>query len=142
PTMAIVFAEENPGSINDGYWIQDPTKPSTWIDSPAHYHNNSGSMSFADGHAESRKWTDGNVLADKFGGAGGFPATTTTNTDLTGVQQRCSVLVLRLSMLMIRAGCSMSPPVLSMSREKGSVLSIDKLVRRQIQKRKAVGHNY
>ena len=95
PTMAIVFIEENPGSINDGYWIQDPTKPSTWIDSPAHYHNNGGSMSFADGHAESRKWTDGNVLADKFGGAGGFPASPANNPDLPWVQQRCTVLVPR-----------------------------------------------
>src|SRR5207245_1675483 len=25
-TLAQVFIEENPGSINDGYWIQDPTK--------------------------------------------------------------------------------------------------------------------
>src|SRR6185437_6347654 len=74
PTDALVFIEENPASINDGYWIQDPTKTGTWIDSPAHYHNNAGAMSFADGHAESRRWTDANVLADKFGAQNGFAA--------------------------------------------------------------------
>jgi len=92
PTMALVFIEENPGSINDGYWIQDPTKPTTWIDSPAHYHNNSGSMSFADGHAESRKWKDGNVLSDKFGGQAGFPS---NGPDLAWVQARCTSLLPR-----------------------------------------------
>jgi prepilin-type N-terminal cleavage/methylation domain-containing protein/prepilin-type processing-associated H-X9-DG protein len=91
PTMAIVFMEENPGSINDGYWIQDPTKTGTWVDSPAHYHNNRGSMSFADGHAESRKWTDPNVLGDRFGGAGGFPSDPAC-PDLAWVQARCTVL--------------------------------------------------
>lgn len=93
--MALVFIEENPGSINDGYWIQDLTKTTTWIDSPAHYHNNCGSMSFADGHAESRKWTDANVLADKFGAQNGFPASPAGNPDLPWIQQRCTVLVPR-----------------------------------------------
>jgi prepilin-type processing-associated H-X9-DG protein len=93
PTMAMVFIEENPASINDGYWIQDLTKTTTWIDSPAHYHNNSGSMSFSDGHAESRKWTDGNVLNDSFGGQNGFAASPSTGPDLPWVQARCTVLV-------------------------------------------------
>jgi prepilin-type N-terminal cleavage/methylation domain-containing protein/prepilin-type processing-associated H-X9-DG protein len=92
PTMALVFIEENPASINDGYWIQNPANPSKWIDSPAHYHNNSGSMSFADGHAESRKWSDGSVLSDKFNGANGFSPNPTTNPDLPWVQARCTVL--------------------------------------------------
>jgi prepilin-type N-terminal cleavage/methylation domain-containing protein/prepilin-type processing-associated H-X9-DG protein len=92
PTMAMVFIEENPASINDGYWIQDLTQPTKWIDSPAHYHNNSGSMSFADGHAESRKWTDANVLNDTFNGQNGFSANPPTGPDLAWVQARCTVL--------------------------------------------------
>jgi len=95
PNMAMVFVEENPGTINDGYWIQDLTKTTTWIDSPAHYHNNVGAMSFVDGHAESRKWTDANVLADKFGAQNGFPQSPTGNPDLPWVQERCTVLVPR-----------------------------------------------
>jgi len=89
PTMALVFIEENPGSINDGYWIQDLTKATLWVDSPAHYHNNSGSMSFADGHSESRKWTDGNILNDSFNAQNGFAA---TGPDLPWVQARCSAV--------------------------------------------------
>lgn len=92
PTTALVFMEENPGSINDGYWIQNPADPNKWIDSPAHYHNNAGSMSFVDGHAESRKWSDANVLADKFGGANGFAPNPTTCPDLPWIQQRCTIL--------------------------------------------------
>jgi prepilin-type N-terminal cleavage/methylation domain-containing protein/prepilin-type processing-associated H-X9-DG protein len=94
PNMAMVFVEENPASINDGYWIQDLTKTSTWIDSPAHYHNNVGAMSFVDGHAESRKWTDTSVLTDQFGGQNGFAAGP-GNPDLPWVQERCTVLVPR-----------------------------------------------
>jgi prepilin-type N-terminal cleavage/methylation domain-containing protein len=94
PNMALVFVEENPGSINDGYWIQDLTKTTTWIDSPAHYHNNVGAMSFVDGHSESRKWKDANVLADMFGAQNGFPAGP-GNPDLPWVQERCTVLVPR-----------------------------------------------
>jgi prepilin-type N-terminal cleavage/methylation domain-containing protein/prepilin-type processing-associated H-X9-DG protein len=94
PSMALVFVEENPASINDGYWIQDLTKTTTWIDSPAHYHNNVGAMSFVDGHAEARKWTDASVLADKFGGQSGFAAGP-GNPDLPWVQERCTAAVPR-----------------------------------------------
>ncbi|MGN6554872.1 MAG: prepilin-type N-terminal cleavage/methylation domain-containing protein [Verrucomicrobiota bacterium] len=35
----------------------------TWVDTPAVYHVNSGSFSFADGHVEMHKWTDGSIIA-------------------------------------------------------------------------------
>jgi prepilin-type N-terminal cleavage/methylation domain-containing protein/prepilin-type processing-associated H-X9-DG protein len=91
-TMALVFIEENPASINDGYWIQNPADPAKWIDSPAHYHNNAGSMSFVDGHAESRKWTDASVLSDQFGGQNGFSPNPSTCPDLPWVQERCTLM--------------------------------------------------
>ena len=91
PVMAFVFIDENPGSINDGYWAQDPTQSTMWIDSPAHYHNNGGDLSFADGHAELRKWSDANVLADMFHSDKGFPAITGC-PDLPWMQARCTVL--------------------------------------------------
>ncbi len=89
--MAFVFIDENPGSINDGYWAQDPTKPTTWIDSPAHYHNKGGNLSFADGHAERRKWRDKNVLAGVFKGQAGFEANPPDGPDLPWVHARCTV---------------------------------------------------
>jgi len=97
PVMAFVFIDENPGSINDGYWAQDPTKPSapghpgTWIDAPAHYHNNGGDLSFADGHGELRKWSDAGVLADKGGTQNGFTASDGC-PDLDWMQARCTVV--------------------------------------------------
>jgi prepilin-type N-terminal cleavage/methylation domain-containing protein/prepilin-type processing-associated H-X9-DG protein len=95
PTMAFVFLDENPKTINDGFWVADPTKPTQWIDSPAHYHNNGGNLSFADGHAEYRKWTDLNVLSGRDGGAAGFPANPINGPDLPWIQARCGILAPR-----------------------------------------------
>jgi prepilin-type N-terminal cleavage/methylation domain-containing protein len=91
--MALVFLDENPDTINDGYWAQDLDSRTQWIDSPAHYHNNAGCLSFADGHAEIRVWTDKNVLAGADGGATGFPANPLNGPDLHWVQARCTVQV-------------------------------------------------
>lgn len=90
-SMAFVFIDENPASINDGYWAADPTTPTRWVDSPAHYHNNGCNLSFADGHCESRKWTDSAVLSGQFGGAGGFAADP-TSSDAAWIQARATVL--------------------------------------------------
>ena len=74
-TMACVFIDENPITINDAYFVEDPSNPNQWIDSPAHYHLNGGNLSFVDGHAENRRWSDANVLGlTKSYGATGFPA--------------------------------------------------------------------
>jgi prepilin-type N-terminal cleavage/methylation domain-containing protein/prepilin-type processing-associated H-X9-DG protein len=61
PAKLWVFLDENPVSINDGSFICDPTIIQ-WIDCPASYHNNAGGVSFADGHAQIRKWRDLTVL--------------------------------------------------------------------------------
>jgi prepilin-type N-terminal cleavage/methylation domain-containing protein/prepilin-type processing-associated H-X9-DG protein len=61
PVNAWVTIDENPYSINDGWFVvaADPTQE--WIDYPATYHNKAGGLSFADGHAEIRKWKDPNL---------------------------------------------------------------------------------
>jgi prepilin-type processing-associated H-X9-DG protein len=87
PNMALVFVEENPATINDGYWVQDPTSPNTWMDSPAHHHGGRGSLSFADGHAEFKLWTDKNVLSNAFVGFASDPA----SGDLAWIQARSTV---------------------------------------------------
>ena len=61
PSNIFVFIDENPNSINDGWFICDPTLTGgakKWIDRPASYHNGAGGLSFADGHAEIKKWRD------------------------------------------------------------------------------------
>jgi prepilin-type processing-associated H-X9-DG protein len=40
----------------------DPNAAGSWVDIPAAYHNGAGSLCFADGHCETRKWTDQNIL--------------------------------------------------------------------------------
>jgi prepilin-type N-terminal cleavage/methylation domain-containing protein/prepilin-type processing-associated H-X9-DG protein len=61
-----LFIDENPYSINDGYFAEYPPYPptanNTWADYPATYHNGAGGISFCDGHAQIRKWTDPVVL--------------------------------------------------------------------------------
>jgi prepilin-type N-terminal cleavage/methylation domain-containing protein/prepilin-type processing-associated H-X9-DG protein len=61
PSMAWVLIDENPWSINDGFFVCDPFLP-LWIDVPASYHNGGSGLSFADGHAEIKKWQDTHVL--------------------------------------------------------------------------------
>ena len=64
PAMAWVFIDENPWGINDGFFVCDPIRP-VWIDIPASYHNGAGGLSFADGHAEIKKWRDSHVTGCK-----------------------------------------------------------------------------
>jgi prepilin-type N-terminal cleavage/methylation domain-containing protein/prepilin-type processing-associated H-X9-DG protein len=64
PAMTWVFMDEHPDGINDGlFGMIMPAAASwpaaaRWDDVPASYHNGAGGLSFADGHAEIRKWVD------------------------------------------------------------------------------------
>jgi prepilin-type N-terminal cleavage/methylation domain-containing protein/prepilin-type processing-associated H-X9-DG protein len=55
-TDAIVFTDENPQSINDGFLLV--SMPSGGNDRPAVNHGNSSAITFADGHAQLHKWHD------------------------------------------------------------------------------------
>jgi prepilin-type N-terminal cleavage/methylation domain-containing protein/prepilin-type processing-associated H-X9-DG protein len=91
PTTAFVLIDENPGSINDAFFAEDPNKTTTWIDLPAHYHISGGNLSFVDGHAENKRWSDGTVLAGNFGGKQGSPALQSPADDLHWLQMRSTV---------------------------------------------------
>lgn len=60
----IVFIAERPDSINDGYFVIDmagfngSAARHRIVDFPAGYHAGAGTVSFADAHAEIRKWQD------------------------------------------------------------------------------------
>ena len=60
PAMAWVLIDENPWGINDGFFVCDPGHV-VWIDIPASYHNGACGLSFADGHAEIKRWHDSHV---------------------------------------------------------------------------------
>jgi prepilin-type N-terminal cleavage/methylation domain-containing protein/prepilin-type processing-associated H-X9-DG protein len=57
PALFFVMLDEHPDSINDGYFLNNPSTVSgQWGDGPAAYHNGAGGLSFADGHSEIHKW--------------------------------------------------------------------------------------
>ncbi len=61
PADTWVFIDEREDSINDGWFAVDmvhqgPT--AMWVDIPSNYHNGSATISFADGHAMTKKWLD------------------------------------------------------------------------------------
>ena len=61
PSMCYVLLDEHPDSINAGGFanmmVASPGSARI-IDFPASYHNGAAGISFADGHAEIRKWVD------------------------------------------------------------------------------------
>ncbi len=60
-----VILDECPDSINDGFFAvrMQPDKTAKWTDVPASTHNGAGGFSFADGHAEIKRWLDPNTKA-------------------------------------------------------------------------------
>lgn len=62
PSDRWVHIEENPYSINDGMFVCDIANHHAWIDVPASYYDHACALNFADGHAETKKWHDGNVI--------------------------------------------------------------------------------
>ena len=61
PAMVYVLLDEHPDSINAGGFANmmvESSQSARIIDFPASYHNGAGGLSFADGHAEIKKWLD------------------------------------------------------------------------------------
>jgi len=65
PSQAFVFLDEHPDSIDDGYFLVFVNRHLLWGNLPANYHNGACGFSFADGHAEIRKWLDPDTLSKK-----------------------------------------------------------------------------
>ena len=91
PVNTWVLIDENPVSINDGWFCVDPSPTANnWIDKPATYHDHSGGLSFADGHAEIKKWRDQNLINYTGPPLTGIPADTAAG-DLQWLGQRTSL---------------------------------------------------
>ena len=104
-----VFMDENPVSINDGSFICEPTAAADmsltdnqWIDCPASYHNHASGLSFADGHAQIKKWLDPTVTsewASPLIAPGNYPAFTRLSplqnppTDLKWLEAASTILL-------------------------------------------------
>ena len=78
PAETFVFIDEDHRSINDGGFGHPAYKPgltsSRWVDWPGTYHNQSGGLSFADGHSEIKKYKGGKHIIRE--GASGLPSNT------------------------------------------------------------------
>jgi prepilin-type N-terminal cleavage/methylation domain-containing protein/prepilin-type processing-associated H-X9-DG protein len=62
PSHQFVFIDEREESVDDGYFLVSVDQVGTWGNLPAIYHNGASGLSFADGHAEIKKWIDPDTL--------------------------------------------------------------------------------
>ena len=99
PAKTWIMIDEREGSINDGFWVVDmrgyPNKGRQYkiVDYPASYHNGSGGLSFADGHAEIRKWKDPRTTPPlKRNGLIPLNVASPNNQDVAWIQERTSRL--------------------------------------------------
>lgn len=93
---AWVFMDEREDSINDGLFQTDLKNRGTAaiiVDYPASYHNRAAGLSFADGHAEIRKWRDTRTTpALKKGALLPLNVSSPNNQDVLWLQERSSIL--------------------------------------------------
>jgi prepilin-type N-terminal cleavage/methylation domain-containing protein/prepilin-type processing-associated H-X9-DG protein len=86
PADTFVFIDERENSINDGWFamdVLDQDAGATWIDLPATRHNKGAVLSFADCHAEFRKWKDPRTLDEMTPGTA-----SANNPDIAWLQKR------------------------------------------------------
>ncbi len=72
PSRIFAFVEEHPDSIDDGYFL-NRFQGYTWNDLPASCHNGKACFTFADGHAETRRWRNGGTTPPAQPDAAGLP---------------------------------------------------------------------
>jgi prepilin-type N-terminal cleavage/methylation domain-containing protein/prepilin-type processing-associated H-X9-DG protein len=63
PAQAFVFLDENPTTLDDGYFLV-VFNTLIWGNDPGIYHNGACGLSFADGHSDIHKWRDPDTLAE------------------------------------------------------------------------------
>lgn len=97
PSNTFVFLDEREDTINDAMFVVDmggwPDGPSRYriVDIPASYHGGAGGFSFADGHSETKKWTDARTVAAFTKGVAtpyNFPSP--NNSDVGWMQERAT----------------------------------------------------
>jgi prepilin-type processing-associated H-X9-DG protein len=94
---AYVFIDEHPDSLNFGDFavsvVDEATLSKAYIiDVPASYHNGAGGLSFADGHAEIRRWLDPRTRLAVKGVTGLNVIPSPNNRDMFWMSERASVL--------------------------------------------------
>ncbi len=97
PASAFVFLDENPETIDDGYFqMAFTTTPAaaTFVELPAAYMEGAGGFSFADGHGEIHRWVTSTVLTSIIQGfsysGSGMVFTSPYNTDWSWLTQHAT----------------------------------------------------
>ena len=95
PDRCWVVLDENDKTINDAWFVvsSNPNvgpNNTTWVDCPGSYHNKAGGLSFADGHAEIKRWHDKYVISAN---PSLFMASDVPVGDLRWMQDRSTVTV-------------------------------------------------
>jgi len=94
PAKAWVLIDEREDSINDGLFqtdLVDRGPAARIVDYPASYHNRAAGLSFADGHAEIRKWVDPRTTPNlKRGALLPLNVPSPNNPDVAWIQERSS----------------------------------------------------
>jgi len=87
PARTFVFIDEREDSINDCvFYVSMGRRGSAalWRDLPASYHHRAAGLSFADGHAEIKRWQDPRTMS----GRSGVPSP--NNQDVAWLQERAT----------------------------------------------------
>ncbi len=94
PSLIFVTLDEHPDSINDGWYVisADPAQKWQWGDLPASYHNGACGFSFADGHAEIKKWLSAETRRPVLKSGAGFPVSIGADKrDIAWINERTTV---------------------------------------------------
>ncbi len=85
-----VFVDEREDSIEDSYCGAVMMEESTWANTPASYHNGACGFTFADGHAEAKKWLDARTKPPlkRINQAYSFPRPAPGSPDVQWLQER------------------------------------------------------
>jgi len=96
PSNVYVLLDEHPDSINAGGYanmmVENPNS-ARMIDFPSSYHNGAAGISFADGHAEIRRWVDPRTKpAPRYNGALQLNVDSARNQDVIWLAERTTIL--------------------------------------------------
>jgi len=94
PSMTWVLIDENESTIDDTLFVGGPLDPNHWQEAPGTRHAGAGSISFADGHTEMKRWTDRYLLqVPTVFSAGQGHASDANSADWAWLSQRTTVLI-------------------------------------------------
>ncbi len=95
PAKTLVYLDEREDSIDDGYYaisMREQGGSAKLINFPASYHNKAGGLSFADGHADIKRWLDPRTTPPPRKGFKFEFAPSPNNRDVAWLQERATSL--------------------------------------------------